>query len=98
MVLAYTQLLEYYLELGIEIRTQRFLEQTAEDYAAVDPETAARSALPSGPGLSGYLNLSDIPPQILGLFALDFVCEHAAITCCLLTCDRRQGVHTRRGA
>ena len=71
MVLAYTQLLEYYLELGIEIRTQRFLEQTAEDYAAVDPETAARSALPSGPGLSGYLNLSDIPPQILGVFALD---------------------------
>ncbi|MAD06294.1 MAG: hypothetical protein CMP86_02660 [Gammaproteobacteria bacterium] len=71
MVLAYTQLLEYYLELGIEIRTQRFLEQTAEDYAAVDPEKAARPALPSGPGLSGYLNLSDIPPQILGVFAPD---------------------------
>ena len=67
MVFAYTQLLEYYLELGIEIRTQGFLEQTAEDYA----EAGAGSELPAAPSLAGYLDLSDIPPQILGVFPLD---------------------------
>ncbi|GEM_PF-452390 len=71
MVLAYTQLLEYYLELGIEIRTQGFLEQTAEDYAEAYAEAGARPELPTGPSLSGYLDLSDIPPQILGVFPLD---------------------------
>ena len=71
IVLVYTQLLEYYLELGIEIRTQRLLEQTAEEYAALGAEKAARQALPSKPGLSGYHNLSDIPPHILGVFALE---------------------------
>ena len=34
MVLVYTQLLDYYLDLGIDLRTQRFLEQTAEVYAS----------------------------------------------------------------
>ena len=71
IVLVYTQLLEYYLELGIEIRTQRLLEQTAEEYAALGADKAARPALPSKPGLSGYHNLSDIPPHILGVFALE---------------------------
>ena len=71
MVLVYTQLLDYYLDLGIDLRTQRFLEQTAEVYAAADAEAGAGPRLPMEPGLSGYLNMSDIPPQILDVFPLD---------------------------
>lgn len=58
MVLVYTQLLDYYLDLGIDLRTQRFLEQTAEVYAAADAEAGAGPRLPMELGLSGYLNLS----------------------------------------
>ena len=32
MVIAYTALLEHYLELGITLRTQSFLERTAQSY------------------------------------------------------------------
>lgn len=78
MVLTYTQLLEYYLDLGIEIRTQRFLEQAAEEYVALDAESSRR-ALPSGPGLSGYLALSDIPSHILDVFPLDDL-KHGEVT------------------
>ena len=67
MVIAYTQLLEYYLELGIDLRTESFLERTALEYAQ-EAIGGARPDLPVGRSLSGYLDVSDIPPQILAAF------------------------------
>jgi signal transduction histidine kinase len=68
MVFAYTQLLEYYLELGIDLRTQSSLERIAEEYAGANAEEGATPELPGGPSLAGYLDLADIPPQILAAF------------------------------
>ena len=64
MVLVYTQLLDYYLDLGIDLRTQRFLEQTAEVYAAADAEAGvgpAEGALDAVRGrwrLSSFLGMN----------------------------------------
>ncbi len=69
MVLAYTQLLDYYVALGIEIRTQSFLERTAQDYLE-DLGEGVQAPLPGGRSLAGYLDLADIPTQILGAFEL----------------------------
>ena len=71
MVFAYTQLLEYYLELGIEIRTQSSLERTAGEFAESYAEAGPQAEPPTGPSLSGYLDLSDIPAQILSVFRLE---------------------------
>ncbi len=71
MVFTYTQLLAYYLELGIEIRTQSSLERTAEEYAESYAEAGSQAEPPTGPRLSGYLDLSDIPAQILSVFRLE---------------------------
>lgn len=68
MVFSYTQLLEYYLELGIDLRTQSFLERTAMTYAeneAPDPK------LPTERNLASYHDLSDIPSDLLKKFSLD---------------------------
>ena len=70
-VFAYTQLLEYYLELGIEIRTQSSLERTAEEYAQRYARMGPQAAPPAGPNLAGYLDLSDIPAHILSVFRLN---------------------------
>ena len=70
MAIAYAQLLEYYLELGINLRTQSFLERTAEGYVQAT-NGGARQDLPSGPSLAGYLDLAEMPPQMLGVFSLD---------------------------
>lgn len=71
MVFAYTQLLEYYLDLGIEIRTQSSLERTAEEYAQRYSQVGPQAEPPTGPSLAGYLDLSDIPAQILSVFRLE---------------------------
>ena len=68
MVVAYTQLLEYYLELGIELRTESLLERTANEYAEATSNSAT-SDLPTGYSLSAYLDLADMPPQILAAFS-----------------------------
>ena len=70
MVVAYTQLLEYYLELGIELRTQSTLERTAmvydqESSSSIDP------ALPIGQNLQGYLSTEDIPESVASAFRLN---------------------------
>mgnify|MGYP003950736099 CR=1 FL=1 len=65
MVFAYTQLLDYYVALGIEIRTQSFLEQTAIQYAR---EGKGNSPLPTDRSLRGYDELSNIPDEILSKF------------------------------
>ncbi len=67
MAIAYTELLDYYLVLGIDLRTQSFLERTAEAYAhnfnaGQDPD------MPVSRNLVGYRDLSDIPPHLLALF------------------------------
>ena len=71
MVFAYTQLLEYYLEVGIDLRTQAFLERTAEKYAESHAQEGTPPDLPGGPNLSAYLELSAVPSHILAVFPLD---------------------------
>ncbi|MDP6535079.1 MAG: HAMP domain-containing sensor histidine kinase [Gammaproteobacteria bacterium] len=66
MVVAYTQLLDYYFELGVDLRTQSLLERTAQDFAA----DTSRD-LPTGPGLAAYTHLTDIPAQFHHVFDLD---------------------------
>lgn len=61
MVFAYTQLLDYYVTLGIEIKTQSFLERTAIQYTRGVP-------LPADRNLRGYHELSSIPEEILSKF------------------------------
>ncbi len=68
MVFAYTQLLEYYLDLGIDLRTQSFLERTALQYSQSQSNTPE---LPSDRHLKGYNNLTDIPITVLNRFSLD---------------------------
>jgi signal transduction histidine kinase len=70
MVIAYTQLLEYYLELGIDLRTKSFLERTATEYAR-ESISGADPALPTGRSLSGYLAVADIPAGIRAVFPFD---------------------------
>ena len=60
LVLVYTLLLEYYLELGIALRTKSVLERTATSYAeafAADPT----APLPTAPGLRSFRHIEDIP-------------------------------------
>lgn len=71
MVSAYTQLLEYYLELGIELRTQAALERTAEEYADAYTAKGARPTLPDGPSIAGYRDLADVPAHLLAVFHLE---------------------------
>ncbi len=67
LVFAYTELMEYYLEIGIDLRTQFFLERTAQTY---EEQTIAGEMpeLPTGPSLAGYSDLSDIPAHVLSVF------------------------------
>ncbi|MEM7099264.1 MAG: hypothetical protein AAF541_13460 [Pseudomonadota bacterium] len=69
VVIAYTQLLEYYLELGIGLRSQSILEQAAEDYAEDYALLGVRPALPTAPGLGGYTDVNQIPADIFEVFA-----------------------------
>ena len=69
MVVAYTELLDYYVDLGIDLRTQSFLERTAQEYArkSVDGDW---SDLPADPSLKAYRSLDNIPLQIRSVFRL----------------------------
>ncbi len=61
MVLVYTQLLEYYMEMGIDLRTESLIRQTAADYFAAPDrgdELLARS------NLAVYASLSQVPQEI----------------------------------
>ena len=65
LVLAYTLLLEYYLDLGLELRTKSVLERTAASYAeavAADPT----APLPAAPGLRSFRHIEDIPAALRG--------------------------------
>ena len=63
LVLAYTLLLEHYLELGIELRTKSVLERTAASYAeAVAANPAAPP--PAAPGLRSFRHIEDIPAAL----------------------------------
>lgn len=65
VVFAYTELLEYYVDLGVDIRTQSFLERTAMDYASsLEPQ------IPEGRNLASYESLADIPKEIREKFAV----------------------------
>lgn len=66
MVFAYTELLDYYLSLGVELRTQSLLEKTALQYSASEKEG---SKLPRDQNLRSYDALSKIPPEILSKFS-----------------------------
>ncbi len=77
MVVAYTELLDYYLQLGINLRTESFLDQTAANYA----DGVARGAVPTLPvdqSLVGYRNLADVPVALRGLFRVDRI-EHGRL-------------------
>ncbi len=63
LVLAYTLLLEHYLDLGVALRTKSILERTAEGYAeesAADPT----APLPTGPGLHAFRHIEEIPAAL----------------------------------
>jgi hypothetical protein len=77
MVLAYTQLLEYYLELGIEIRTQSVLERTATDYIEAS-RAGENPELPTGRSLQGYLGDDQMPEWLTSAYRLDRV-EHGEL-------------------
>ncbi len=67
MVVAYTSLLDYYFELGVDVRTLSLLERTAQEYQqskGSDPS----AALPSGENLLAYRTLDALPDEIRGLF------------------------------
>ena len=68
MVFAYTQLLEYYLDLGIDLRTQSYLERIALQYVE---DTTGTSELPEERNLKGYHDLSEIPVDVLKRFSLN---------------------------
>ena len=70
MVIAYTQLLDFYLDLGINLRTQSFLEQTAQDYARTS-ENSATQLQHERQSLAAYRKLEDLPDQIRGVFPVD---------------------------
>ena len=72
MVIAYTQLLDYYFDLGVDIRTLSFLERTAEEYSQ-QVAAGGENVLPSGPNLISYRSLLDLPPQIQAVFPLNRV-------------------------
>ncbi len=73
MVVAYTQLLDYYFDLGVDLRTQSLLERTAEYYAATHKQD-----LPSGPSLVAYTTIEDIPAQYHLVFDMDDL-EHGEL-------------------
>ena len=63
LVLVYTVLLEYYLDLGIALRTKSVLQRTAASYAeAVAADPAA--PLPTAPGLKSFRHIEDIPAAL----------------------------------
>lgn len=65
IVVAYTQLLDYYLDLGVDLRTLSLLERVAEDYVANPGQ-----GLPTGPSLAAYVRVEDIPAQYHAVFDL----------------------------
>ena len=74
MVIAYTQLLDYYLDLGIDLKTQASLERTAEEYAQRYEQAGDignRAVLPSGLNLTAYRTVEEIPAAIRAVFPLD---------------------------
>lgn len=74
MVVAYTELLDYYLDLGIDLKTQSSLERTAQEYAQRHGQAlheGGTAVLPAGRNLTGYLAMEDIPAQIRAVFPLD---------------------------
>lgn len=70
MVVAYTQLLEYYLDLGVNLKTQATLERTAIEYqqemtSGVDLELLKRRSM------AAHRNLNDIPLNLLKVFPVN---------------------------
>lgn len=81
MVVAYTQLLEYYVEFGVDLRTLSFLERTAQEYVGARAAAQAEgreAALPSGERLMAFRSLADIPPPIAARLDLDDL-EHGEL-------------------
>ena len=65
LALVYTLLLEYWLDLGVALRTKSVLERTAASYAeelAADPT----APLPTAPGLRSFRHIDDIPATLRG--------------------------------
>ena len=67
MIVTYSLLLEYYLDLGVNLRTQTLLERTAQDYVN-QVSTSGSPGLPEYRNLVGYLSYQDIPEEIKLLF------------------------------
>jgi len=67
MVISYTVLLEYYLDLGVDIRTDSILLRNAKQYdsAAMLDES---EPLPRGYHLQSYLGFDALPSQIREIF------------------------------
>ena len=66
MVVAYTQLLEYYLDLGIDLRTQTFLERTAISYNQQLSKGERPRLLDDR--VVAYRNLTELPSELLDVF------------------------------
>lgn len=70
LVLIYTVLLEYYLDLGISLRTKSALERDAASYAEKYAHVL-HAPLPEGPGLRSYRHVQDLPVALRSLFPPD---------------------------
>jgi len=67
MVISYTMLLEYYLDLGVDMRTDSILQRNAKQYdsAAMLDES---EPLPRGYHLQSYLEFDTLPSQMREIF------------------------------
>ena len=70
LVLIYTNLLEYYLDLGVTLRTKSALEQAAFSYAQ-EYQANEHASLPEGPGLKSYRAIADMPEALREMFPVD---------------------------
>ncbi|MEM1436751.1 MAG: HAMP domain-containing sensor histidine kinase [Pseudomonadota bacterium] len=70
MIVAYTELLEYYLQLGIDLRTQSFLEAAADDYERKG-ESASSDQQTTGARITAYRSPESVPQAFRSMFAMD---------------------------
>ena len=90
MVVAYTQLLEYYLDVGINIRTQATLERTAIEYQQ-EMSNGVGPAFFNRRSMAAYRSLNDIPLNLLEVFPIDDLRHGELIRYVNLVFDDDQG-------
>ena len=70
MIIAYNSVLDRYLLLGIDLRTESLLEETAQSFER-SILAAADHPLPSGENLRSFVDVSQIPKEFRSLFSIE---------------------------